>query len=386
MVLIKNITLVVIEIEDIGISIDAGEIYDISDDDPASPGLAFHIAAGNIVYMDPDNPTVELTQTESNLFFDAFSTTNFYRKDEIDALLVPLAASADVYLKAETYNATEVDVIFDGIVNNAPVLLDTLSELSAALGNDANFATTITTQIAGKANIVHNHNTDYYLKPAVDALLLLKSDTTHNHDTTYAPFAHDHDAVYAPIAHNHDATYATLAHNHDATYAPIGHNHDLIYAIIAHNHNNIYYTKSQVDNLIASNSGPENYTYFVSKSVLTVDDTDFTEKLNENVTIVSGKDGRYRIGWSYQWNYNSTSQDFRARVVVNNVVIWEHRQEPKDSSGSFGSTGTNQRLTASGFDFVFLPVGTTHIHIELATSSSGRSASMWNTVLELWKI
>ncbi len=38
------------------------------------------------------------------------------------------------------------------LINSAPAALDTLQELAAALGNDANFATTITNQLADKAN------------------------------------------------------------------------------------------------------------------------------------------------------------------------------------------------------------------------------------------
>lgn len=37
------------------------------------------------------------------------------------------------------------------VVNTAPTALDTLNELAAALGNDANFASTVTTALAGKA-------------------------------------------------------------------------------------------------------------------------------------------------------------------------------------------------------------------------------------------
>jgi hypothetical protein len=43
------------------------------------------------------------------------------------------------------------------LVNSAPGLLDTLDEIAAALGDDPNFATTITTQLAGKAPLVHTH-------------------------------------------------------------------------------------------------------------------------------------------------------------------------------------------------------------------------------------
>ncbi len=42
------------------------------------------------------------------------------------------------------------------LVNSAPSTLDTLNELAAALGNDPNFATTITNSLAGKANLTDN--------------------------------------------------------------------------------------------------------------------------------------------------------------------------------------------------------------------------------------
>ena len=41
----------------------------------------------------------------------------------------------------------------EGIVDNAPTTLDTLNELAAALGDDANFATTVTNNIAGKLSL-----------------------------------------------------------------------------------------------------------------------------------------------------------------------------------------------------------------------------------------
>jgi hypothetical protein len=43
------------------------------------------------------------------------------------------------------------------LVDSAPATLNTLKEFATALGNDPNFATTITTQLAGKAPLVHSH-------------------------------------------------------------------------------------------------------------------------------------------------------------------------------------------------------------------------------------
>ena len=44
------------------------------------------------------------------------------------------------------------DTAITNLINSAPETLDTINELAAALGDDANFATTVTTQIGQKAN------------------------------------------------------------------------------------------------------------------------------------------------------------------------------------------------------------------------------------------
>lgn len=55
--------------------------------------------------------------------------------------------------------ATPADVTaaVAAVVDAAPAALDTLNELAAALGDDANFASTVTTALAGKAAAVHGH-------------------------------------------------------------------------------------------------------------------------------------------------------------------------------------------------------------------------------------
>lgn len=48
---------------------------------------------------------------------------------------------------------TQLDAAISALVNSSPATLDTLNELAAALGNDANFATTVTNALAAKAPI-----------------------------------------------------------------------------------------------------------------------------------------------------------------------------------------------------------------------------------------
>jgi hypothetical protein len=54
-----------------------------------------------------------------------------------------------------------IEVALDALVDGAPGALNTLNELSAALGNDEDFATTVTNLIAGKADTSHNHDSAY---------------------------------------------------------------------------------------------------------------------------------------------------------------------------------------------------------------------------------
>lgn len=54
-------------------------------------------------------------------------------------------------LKADLGVSADIAAAIAAVINSAPGALDTLDELAAALGDDANFAATITTALAGKA-------------------------------------------------------------------------------------------------------------------------------------------------------------------------------------------------------------------------------------------
>lgn len=58
----------------------------------------------------------------------------------------------DQNFQTESQVNTIVTTKIETVVGSAPEALDTLKELADALGNDANFASTITTQLAGKVN------------------------------------------------------------------------------------------------------------------------------------------------------------------------------------------------------------------------------------------
>ena len=65
------------------------------------------------------------------------------------------------------------------MLTDAPAALDTLDELAAALGDDANFATTVTNSIATKANSADVYTkTNVYTKTETDTSLLTKLDVS----------------------------------------------------------------------------------------------------------------------------------------------------------------------------------------------------------------
>ena len=88
---------------------------------------------------------------------------------------------------AEADANTYTDTAIANLVDTAPATLDTLNELAAALGDDANFSTTITNQIAalthdGFADFVANEHIDW---TAASAGTIHASNYTNTGDTTY---------------------------------------------------------------------------------------------------------------------------------------------------------------------------------------------------------
>jgi len=89
----------------------------------------------------------------------------------------------------------------DALVNSAPGSLDTLNELAAALGDDANFSTTVTNQIAAIA------------VPSITGNIVPSADNTYNLGSTSNKYAN----VYGHSVHAH---YADLAERYasDVSY------------------------------------------------------------------------------------------------------------------------------------------------------------------------
>ena len=116
---------------------------------------------------------------------------------------------------------TFVNTAVAGIVDSAPAALDTLKELSTALGDDPNFATTVATNIGGKVDkvdgmgLTHNDLTDA-LKSGYD------SAATHA-NTAHAPSnaQKNSDITKAEIEAKLTGDISTHTHSRYATQADL---------------------------------------------------------------------------------------------------------------------------------------------------------------------
>lgn len=90
-------------------------------------------------------------------------------------------------------------------------------------------------------------------------------------------------------------------------------------------------------------------------------------------------DGDYKISVSYIWDLNDTSSSFYARLLVNGVTAWEHRQEPKEKN--------DQAHIVSYPDFVIpLLAGSHNIKLQFATTKKKKAATIQSAgvTIERW--
>lgn len=127
------------------------------------------------------------------------------------------------------------------------------------------------------------------------------------------------------------------------------------------------------------------YQHAESLGVTTTTSTTFLNKVTLNTTSLPA--GDYRIEVSYGWNHNSTQNDFEARVQEDAVNIGEiHKQEPKDSAGTFSTTGSSQRHLAHRVYYRTLTAGVRTYTLDFRTDTGGTNSSIWDAGITLWRV
>lgn len=97
---------------------------------------------------------------------------------------IPEVDLTSYYTKSETDNKISTEIA--ELVDSAPETLNTLNELSEALGNDPNFATTVATNIGNKADKSHKHD-EYATRQEVENAMITDWGTIDVLTTTNCP-------------------------------------------------------------------------------------------------------------------------------------------------------------------------------------------------------
>jgi hypothetical protein len=112
----------------------------------------------------PDSPSLDdvFTAEEKYWVWNGTTWSSFPAPlylNELADITISTALTGEVvqYNGTAWVNADVVAQVTSALVDAAPGTLDTLNELAAALGDDANFATTVSDSLAGKAASVHDH-------------------------------------------------------------------------------------------------------------------------------------------------------------------------------------------------------------------------------------
>lgn len=186
---------------------------------------------------------------------------------------------ANRYTKDKVYTKEEVLAKIEELINNAPDVLDTFKEIADALGNDPNFATTMTTLLAQKVDRVvgkelsANDFTDTYKNNLIDT-----NNKKHEHsnktiidkitqtllDNWNSAYSHISDAV-KHITSGERTLWNTVSNKSDKD----------------HIHDDRYYTESEINSKITtinnSIDGKANTAHTHTKSNI----TDFPTKVSQ---------------------------------------------------------------------------------------------------------
>ena len=120
-----------------------------NDPSPLVTGRVWYNSTSGKLKVALGNPAAACELACGSTVTDAVAALRLDLETQITAL------DNDTYSKAETDAA--VSGAIDDLVGGAPGLLDTLNELAAAIGDDANFVTTIQAQIAAEASLARGN-------------------------------------------------------------------------------------------------------------------------------------------------------------------------------------------------------------------------------------
>ena len=120
------------------------------------PAFSYTFAENEQKSVDPEHLQALISTGKFQIMEDCCNIS------EVQAAISEKAEATHEHAYTDIVGLTgEIENKVAELIDSAPDSLNTLNELAAALGDDANFATTVTNNLAGKSDINHNHDLIY---------------------------------------------------------------------------------------------------------------------------------------------------------------------------------------------------------------------------------
>jgi hypothetical protein len=136
-----------------------------------------------------------------------------------------------------------------------------------------------------------------------------------------------------------------------------------------------------------------NFNQFIlaSETNTSAPHTTWVNIINGNTTSLDA--GDYELSISYGWNHAATNSDFESRLTFDGSILDNifsngvtHKQEPKDSAGTGGGSGTSQQLS---FDKTFpltLTSGVKTVVFDIRSDDASDTSTAWGVYIKLIRV
>jgi hypothetical protein len=204
-------------------------------------------------------------------------------------------------------------------------------------------------------NKIETDNFSCYTQDEVDVLLSGKTDLNHQHPLLVTKSENDFKLE---------------------SKAPVNHLHDERYVL-----------RGELDSV--HNFG-KNFLFFENDSVITTNGENFIQHDAWNFTILDPC--TLRISWYYNWNISSMESSFNGFLVLKkpnyeNLCLSDIFAKTIDSGNNyFGSTGSSQKQSESGFKHLSLEAGTYNLKLLVRADYAEIETSTWNRRVEIWRV
>lgn len=323
----------------------------------------------NLTIKNKDNLTAMTFDYSGNVTLSSgVSINKILDEDDFvsdDEKAVATQQSTKAYIDNYTYSSTVIDSI-SGTLDNNMLYADGTRDFTGTIKYDSHPTFSNNTELVDKQ----------YVDTAVSGVEIIVQDDGTPLSDTYTTFNFTGGGVSATNSGNGVVTVSVPGITIQDEGIPIA----------GSPHNTIYFTGTYVSayDLGGGVAGvwmqePVFGTYLAWAGDESETSTNSTSPVQKaRLTLSSLPEGYYRIGWYYEYNRSSISNDYMARIQIDDsYTVMEHAQEIKDNTSWY---------PASGFIIYQLSAGNHYIDFDHYGESTGATSYTRRLRLEFWRV